>query len=58
MSESSWRDARGILTDSEVIEACLVVGHYQGLARAIGGLAIEPGVPRPDPQTRGRRRLR
>jgi alkylhydroperoxidase family enzyme len=42
MSESSWRDARVILTDREVIEACLLVGHYQGLASAIGGLAIEP----------------
>jgi alkylhydroperoxidase family enzyme len=42
MSETSWRDARAILTDREVIEACLLVGHYQGLASAIGGLAIEP----------------
>jgi alkylhydroperoxidase family enzyme len=42
MSESSWRDARAILTDREVIEACLLVGHYQGFASAIGGLAIEP----------------
>jgi alkylhydroperoxidase family enzyme len=42
MSESNWRDARAMLTDREVIEACLLVGHYQGLASAIGGLAIEP----------------
>ena len=42
MSESSWHDARAVLTDREVIEACLLVGHYQGLASAIGGLAIEP----------------
>lgn len=42
MSESTWRDARANLTDRELIEACLLVGHYQGLASAIGGLAIEP----------------
>jgi alkylhydroperoxidase family enzyme len=42
MSESTWREARANLTDRELIEACLLVGHYQGLASAIGGLAIEP----------------
>jgi alkylhydroperoxidase family enzyme len=42
MSESSWHDARAVLSDRELIEACLLVGHYQGLASAIGGLAIEP----------------
>ena len=53
MSESTWREARANLTDREVIEACLLVGHYQGLASAIGGLAIEPEYLRPDPKTRG-----
>lgn len=42
MSESTWRQVRATLTDREVIEVCLLVGHYQGLASAIGGLAIEP----------------
>lgn len=42
MSESTWRQARANLSDRELIEACLLVGHYQGLASAIGGLAIQP----------------
>jgi alkylhydroperoxidase family enzyme len=44
MSESTWRQVRATLTDREVIEACVLVGHYQGLASAIGGLAIEPEI--------------
>jgi alkylhydroperoxidase family enzyme len=42
MAESTWRSARAHLTERDAIEACLLVGHYQGLASAIGGLAIEP----------------
>jgi alkylhydroperoxidase family enzyme len=42
MSDPTWAQARAALTDREIIEACLLVGHYQGLATAIGGLAIEP----------------
>lgn len=42
MSEATWRKLRANLIDREVIELCLLVGHYQGLASAIGGLAIEP----------------
>jgi alkylhydroperoxidase family enzyme len=42
MSESTWHSARAHLTERDAIEACLLVGHYQGLASAIGGLAIEP----------------
>ena len=42
ISELTWRSARSSLTNRELIELCLLVGHYQGLASAIGGLAIEP----------------
>jgi alkylhydroperoxidase family enzyme len=44
MSESTWEKVHASLTDREVIELCLLVGHYQGLASAIGGLAIEPEI--------------
>ena len=44
MLESTWRNVRATLTDREVIEVCLLIGHYQGLASAIGGLAIEPEI--------------
>ncbi len=57
ISEPTWRSVRATLTDRELIELCLLVGHYQGLASAIGGLAIAPEVtqervtthPPPDP---------
>ena len=29
------------LSDREAIELCLLIGHYQGLASAIGGLGIQ-----------------
>ena len=44
ISEPTWRSARAALTDRELIELCLLVGHYQGLASAIGGLGIEPEI--------------
>ena len=44
ISEPTWRSARVTLTDRELIELCLLIGHYQGLASAIGGLAIEPEI--------------
>ena len=53
MSESTREKVHASLTDREAIELCLLAGHYQGLASAIGGLAIEPEIspscsPRPD----------
>ena len=41
LSDETWRAAGQTLTDREVIELCLLVGHYQGLATAIGGLGIQ-----------------
>ena len=44
IAEPTWISARAILTDRELIELCLLVGNYQGLASAIGGLAIAPEI--------------
>lgn len=51
ISEPTWRSVRANLADRvratltrEVIELCLLIGHYQGLASAIGGPAIEPEI--------------
>ena len=41
LTDSTWRAAHTMLADREVIEACLLIGHYQGLASAIGGLGIQ-----------------
>ena len=44
ISEPTWRTARAMLSNHELIELCLLIGHYQGLASALGGLAIEPEI--------------
>jgi alkylhydroperoxidase family enzyme len=41
LSDSTWNAARRIFRDREMIELCLLIGNYQGLASAIGGLGIE-----------------
>jgi alkylhydroperoxidase family enzyme len=41
MSDDTWQAARQTLTEREMIETCLLIGHYQGLASAIGGLGIQ-----------------
>ena len=37
LSDVTWKAAAQTLTDREVIGLCLLIGHYQGLATAIGG---------------------
>ena len=32
LTEATWHQVRANLTDREVIELCLLIGHYQGLA--------------------------
>jgi alkylhydroperoxidase family enzyme len=41
LSDDTWQAARQTLTEREMIETCLLIGHYQGLASAIGGLGIQ-----------------
>lgn len=41
LSDATWNIVRRSISDRETIELCLLVGHYQGLATAIGGLGIE-----------------
>ena len=47
MTEATWHEVRTMLTDRQVIEPYLLIGHYQGLASAIGGLAIAPEISLP-----------
>ena len=41
LSDATWSAVRATLSEREAIELCLLVGHYQGLATAIGGLGIQ-----------------
>ena len=41
LSEATWNAVEMTLGRRETIELRLLVGHYQGLASAIGGLGLE-----------------
>jgi alkylhydroperoxidase family enzyme len=41
LSDPTWAAVRGMLDNRETIELCLLIGNYQGLASAIGGLGIQ-----------------
>jgi alkylhydroperoxidase family enzyme len=42
LSDTTWSAVQdAALDERETIELCLLVGHYQGLASAIGGLGIQ-----------------
>jgi len=48
LTDTTWRAVRDALSERETIELFLLVGHYQGLATALGGLRIqieESGAP-------------
>lgn len=55
LSDSTWRALEAMLGTREVIELCLLIGSYQGLASTIGGLGIqiEPDPKRVVPTHRG-----
>jgi alkylhydroperoxidase family enzyme len=42
ISESVWASLRPLLGDQELIEVCLLVGHYEMLAMMLNALAVEP----------------
>ncbi len=41
LSDATWSAVQATLRDREAIELCLLIGHYQGLASAIGGLGVQ-----------------
>ena len=41
LSDTTWSAVQATLNDRQAIELCLLVGHYQGLASAVGGLGIQ-----------------
>lgn len=41
LSDSTWGAVHATLDTREIIELCLLIGNYQGLASTIGGLGIQ-----------------
>lgn len=54
LSDAAWERLRGHLDERELIELCMLVGHYEMLATTIAALRLQPERPRP----RRRRRAR
>jgi alkylhydroperoxidase family enzyme len=47
LSDETWTELRGQLSDAELIELCMLVGHYHLVAFTLNSLRIqaEPGTP-------------
>ena len=42
ISDDLWAELRPLLSDQELIELCMLVGHYEMLAMTLNALAVEP----------------
>jgi AhpD family alkylhydroperoxidase len=42
LSDATWDGLRPLLSDRELIELCLLVGHYEMLAMTLNSLQVEP----------------
>jgi AhpD family alkylhydroperoxidase len=58
ISDRVWEDLRPLLSDEELIELCLLVGHYEMLAMTIHALRIEPDAVSTGPAGRAARVMR
>lgn len=45
ISAGVWEGLRPLLSDAELIEVCMLVGHYEMLAMTLNSLAVEPDRP-------------
>jgi alkylhydroperoxidase family enzyme len=52
LSAPLWDELRPLLGDEELIELCLLVGHYEMLAMTLNALAVEPDPPPDGPPSR------
>lgn len=42
IGQERWDDLRPHLSDKEIIEFCLLIGHYQMLAKTLNSLGVQP----------------
>jgi AhpD family alkylhydroperoxidase len=59
ISEPLWEELRGRYGDAELIELCMLIGHYEMLAMTLNALAVQPDAPtgRPPRAVRGLQRV-
>lgn len=44
LSDERWQELRPLLSDAQLIEICMLVGHYEMLAMTLNALAVVPDV--------------
>src|SRR5262249_59516170 len=42
LSDETWAELTSFLSDTELIELCMLVGHYEMLAMTLNSLRVEP----------------
>jgi AhpD family alkylhydroperoxidase len=57
LSDSLWAQLRPVMSDADLIELCLLVGHYEMVAMTLNALAVEPDPPPAGPPPRAARAL-
>jgi AhpD family alkylhydroperoxidase len=55
LSAALWEELRPLLRDTELIELCLLVGHYEMLAMTLNALAVQPEALPSEPSRLARR---
>ena len=46
ISDALWAELRPLYSDRELIELCMLVGHYEMLAMTLNALGVQPDRPR------------
>jgi len=57
ISQRLWQRLVGVLSEDELIELCLLVGHYEMLAMTLNALEVQPDALPPGPPPRAIRAL-
>jgi AhpD family alkylhydroperoxidase len=57
LSDSLWAQLRPLMSDTDLIELCLLVGHYEMLAMTLNALSVEPDPLPAGPSPRAMRAL-
>jgi AhpD family alkylhydroperoxidase len=57
LSDATWTELSEFLSDSELIELCMLVGHYEMLAMTLNSLRVEPDALPDRPSLLARRLL-
>jgi alkylhydroperoxidase family enzyme len=57
ISDGLWAELRPLLSDADLIELCMLIGHYELLAMTLNSLAVQPDALPAGPPSRAARTL-